>query len=301
MEKFQNLNKTWCVYLLTCKNTPKICYVGITNKNYAIERLFYHFVESVTDSRTGNEDKHDWIINNWRYIDMKILEPGIENEDDARSKEASYVFKYKKDGFNVLNKTYVAVRCFDNNGNYYKDYASYAEAAKEFNVTSSRIIQCVSKKMSLFKMFYFIKYDESITHYNIPKSPNIDSTHILQYNSNGDFIKEWDSALSVCTELQINRSQMVLVLRDTAKTAKGFHFIKKVSNIIPEKIDLNIKVKIELYKDGELIKKFSTIADCAQYLIDNNYTDAKKENIRGSLSKNGKVGKPYLGFDIRLY
>ena len=69
---------------------------------------------------------------------MTILEHNIFDEEVARIEESNYVFKYIKDGYNVLNKTYTPIRVFDKYGNFYKDYSSYTAAAKEFEVEPCR-------------------------------------------------------------------------------------------------------------------------------------------------------------------
>lgn len=60
------------------------------------------------------------------------------------------------------------------------------------------------------------------------------------------------------------------------------------------------KKVVMLYKDKE-IKTFDCIINCAEYLINNNYTDAKVENLRNIISKCCKIkNKSYKGFNFKF-
>ena len=306
IEDFKNLEKTYCVYLLSCKNTPNIIYIGITNKYYAIERLFFHFCESTSRTSSKNNEKHDWILDNWRNIEMKILDYNISDEQSARILEAQYVFKYRKEKFNVLNKTYVAVRCYDNNGDFYKDYASYAEAAKEFQVMPSRIMQCAEESSSnirLFKKYRFFKWYPGIPEKIDSKqyNDNYIKTPVLQYSNEGNFIKEWKNRKEIEQELKLTTNQLSYCLKDFSRTSNGFHFIYKTSDKI-EPFILPKKIKVIAYKNETELGKFTSIKDCAKFLI-NELKIAKgtEINVAGSISKSFSKNKSYLGLNFKIF
>jgi len=302
LETIKNENGEYSVYLLTCKDTPETVYVGITNSNYVIQRLFKHFEESVNNT-SKNEEKHKWVLDNWRNIEMTILESGIKNSEEARIKEAQYVFKYKKLEKKVLNMTYVALRCFDSDGNLYKDYASYAEAAKDFDVLPSRIMQCVTSNLKLLKEYTFIKWTkDSPEKIEVNKhNKNTISTPVLQYSSDGYFIKEWKTALDACQKLFIDRSRMSKCLKDFSKTAKDFHFLYK-GRTIDTYIYPYDKIKVIMYDlDGNELGKFKSVKACAQVLIDEGLTNANISNVRSSITKISKQNKPYLNRIFTVY
>ena len=302
LEEIKNENGEYSLYLLSCKNTPNIVYIGITNNTYVIQRLFKHFEESVNNT-SKNEKKHKWILDNWRDIQMQILESNILNVEEARLKESKAVFKYRKEKFEVLNNTYIAIRCFDGSGNFYKDYSSYAEAAKDFDTLPSRIMQCVSGNLKFLKEYTFIKWaldcpDKiEVVSYN----KNAIDTPVLQYSIDGHFIKEWKCALIVCQELFIDRSQMSRCLKDFSKTAKGFHFLYK-GRTIDTYIYPYDKIKVIMYDlDGKELGKFKSVKACAQVLLDEGLTAADIRNIQSSITKSFKNNKPYLNRVFTIY
>lgn len=302
LEEIKNENGEYSLYLLSSKNTPDIVYIGITNNTYVIQRLFKHFEESVNNT-SRNDEKHKWILDNWRSIEMTILESKIKNDEEARIKEAKSVFEFRKKGKIVLNKTYIAIRCFDGDGNLYKDYASYAEAAKDFDTLPSRIMQCVTGGFKFLKEFSFIKWSENcpdkieITKHN----KNTISTSVLQYSSDGYFIKEWKTALDVCQELFIDRSQMTRCLKDFSKTAKGYHFLYK-GRTIDTYIYPYDKIKVIMYDlNGNELGKFKSVKACAQTLIDDGLTNAAISNVQSSITKTSKQNKPYLNRIFTVY
>lgn len=302
LEEIKNENLTWSVYKLHCDDTPNDVYIGITNKTYVIERLFYHFVESVSDRRTKNEEKHQWIINNWKNIKMDILENQIISEEHARNREAWFVLEYIKLGKNVLNKTYLPVRCFDEYGNFYKDYPTVALAAKDFKVLSSQITQCITKKLSLEGKWSFIKYDPLITELKhkqekARKKHKFDNVPILQYDKQGHFIKKWNNTEDIKLTYYISSPVLSKALRDFKKTAGGFRFMYQ-NGPIEEFIPIIGRNMISLYKDNKFLGSFYKFTDCADFLISNNYETSDRLNLAGSLSKSLKNNKPYKGYTI---
>lgn len=303
LEEIKNENGKYSVYLLDCKDTPNVVYIGITNNTYVIQRLFKHFEESVSNT-SKNEEKHKWILNNWRNINMTIIESNIDSDEIARLREAYWVFEYKKKDMKVLNMTYVAIRCYDAEGKFYKDYASYAEAAKDFDVLPSRIMQCVSENnRKLFKEFSFVKWEKNLpTSIKIEKhNANTLKTHVLQYSLDGYFIKEWESPLEACENLFIDRSQMTRCLKDFSKTAKNFHFLYK-GRTIDTYIYPYDKIKVVMYDlQGNELGKFKSVKACAQVLIDEGLTTATISNVGSSISKMSKQNKPYLNRIFTVY
>lgn len=295
LEEIKNENGTYSVYLLSCNDTPDTVYIGITNNTYVIERLFRHFEESVNNT-SKNIDKHNWILNNWRNIDMTILESNIESDEIARIKEAQTIFKFKKEGKNVLNITYVPIRCYDGDGNFYKDYASYAEAAKDFETQPCRIMGCVTNKLKFLREFTFVKWNNDLPEFiKVEKrNKNMLKVPVLQYSKEGYFIKEWESPVEVCDNLQIDRSQMTRCLKDFSKSAKNFHFLYK-GRTVETYLCPDSKVKVIMYDlQGNEIGKFKSIKACALYLIEEGITNGQPKNIAASISKNTKENRSYL-------
>ena len=292
----KNLEKEWSVYLLSCDNTPKTVYIGITNEQYIIARLFRHFVESVAASKTSkNEDKHKWVRENWQNIKMTILEHNIFDEEVARIEESNYVFKYIKDGYDVLNKTYTPIRVFDKYGNFYKDYSSYTAASKEFEVEPCRVISCCSTGNRLLGKYLIRKYDPEITQIevNINNIPVDKDIPILQYDLNGNFIQEWENAFTVSKLLNIDRSQLTKCLKGKQKTAKGYIFKYKNDPV-------HIQYKVYMYDTNfNLVNKFKTNKECAEYLINQGLSKGNLNVVSSSISQSIKKETRYLNYVFR--
>lgn len=60
-------------------------------------------------------------------------------------------------------------------------------------------------------------------------------------------------------------------------------------------------VPVSIHKlNGELIKTFNYIGECALYLINSNISNGKIDSIRDRISRSAKTGKPYLGFMFKI-
>ena len=53
---------------------------------------------------------------------------------------------------------------------------------------------------------------------------------------------------------------------------------------------------VYMYKDGNLVKHFQCIKDCALYMIDNNITNSKLNSVSGSIGSAIRNNKNYLGY-----
>lgn len=302
MENFMNLRnepECWSVYKLTCENTPKIIYIGITNEDYIVGRLFRHFGESVAKNRTKNEEKHEWVRENWRDIQIIVLESNIVSEQQARNREANFVKEYIKNGYSVLNKTYVALSMFDLNGNHIKDFSSYYDAANEFNVSPSAISSALYNNSRFLGKYIFKKLNPEIKkievkHYKTDTS--IRDEVVLQCDIKGNVIKEWDNMRVCYKTLNIDQSSMCKLLKDFNKTWNGSRFKYKNINLINgNPIQDTIKYKVFMFSlENKLIEKFRNYRECANYLINHGYTTGKLDNVATSISKSIKKGTTYL-------
>jgi hypothetical protein len=98
------------------------------------------------------------------------------------------------------------------------------------------------------------------------------SKPILQYDLDGNFIKEWESIYECSKVLNISASNIVCVCNPIRKekTAGGFQF-KHKSNKIAKKIKPFVKRKtskpiLQYDLDGNFIKEWESISECARIL-----------------------------------
>lgn len=91
---------------------------------------------------------------------------------------------------------------------------------------------------------------------------------------------DWDLVIATYQELQ-NQKETALKLGISPDTVHNILTEKQV----PINLSFNCKTVKMLNKDNKLIKVFSSMADAAQYLIDNGFTKCKKTTIRYHISE----------------
>lgn len=91
---------------------------------------------------------------------------------------------------------------------------------------------------------------------------------------------DWDLVIATYQELQ-NQKETALKLGISPDTVHNILIEKQV----PINLAFNCKTVKMLNKDNELIKIFPSMADAAQYLIDNGLTKCKKTTIRYHISE----------------
>jgi len=97
---------------------------------------------------------------------------------------------------------------------------------------------------------------------------------IIQYDLEGNFIREWKSATEVNNILQLNKTNILSVCKQRSKTAFGFIWRYK-NDPLPEnyklsKFDKNKKEIIQYNKLGEKIKTWNSITEASINLQINN-------------------------------
>ena len=91
---------------------------------------------------------------------------------------------------------------------------------------------------------------------------------------------DWGLVIATYQELQ-NQKETALKLGISPDTVHNILTEKQ----IPINLAFNCKTVKMLNKDNKLIKVFSSMADAAQYLIDNGFTKCKKTTIRYHISE----------------
>lgn len=91
---------------------------------------------------------------------------------------------------------------------------------------------------------------------------------ILQYNLEGEFIREWESLKEASDTLNISSGNICQVLKKVRYQSNGYIFIYKTGEI-PQKIQITPtkqqkKIILQLRQDGTIIKEFSSIQDAAR-------------------------------------
>jgi group I intron endonuclease len=184
------------------------------------------------------------------FIDDGEAGPKIQSPDSnvkrSRSLKEYYInnnhsMKNKKRDIEFKIKHYKPILQYDLNGNFIKEWPSQLEV---YNILKIDINSCLQKKYKTSGGFQWIYKKENIL-LNIGRVKgkikrteehciNISKNKIgkglksiLQYDLNGNFIKEWPSQSCVSKELNFNISAINLCLTGKSKTSNGFQWIYK--------------------------------------------------------------------------
>lgn len=175
------------VYKLVCKNTPNIVYVGVTKLPLML-RLFKHFAQCLERPKE-NIRKIEWILGNWKEIDIILLYEAGENED-VYSLESNFALSYEKEGYIVLNSTYRKLSVFNNNGDLIGDFPSIKELSEKLEVDKTSIHRIINKNIPTkgYRIYSYNGKDKIDPFIVIKKGKKVS-----QYDIEWNHIKDWDN------------------------------------------------------------------------------------------------------------
>lgn len=210
------------IYKLMNPVTREIRYIGKTIKplNY---RLYHHVYDSY---RIKSHNAH-WI----QSLIKQELRPIIEEIEtvswhESADREIYWIKYFKELGYNLCNLTdggegmmgskrskeaidktklgiMKKVYCYDTNFNLIHEFESVRNAAKHLNVHDSAIQRCLSGERRHCHRFIFSR--NKIV--NLPKEPFKVKTkvlRVLQYNLDGEFIKEFKTIKEASLEANVS-------------------------------------------------------------------------------------------------
>jgi len=169
---------------------------------------------------------------------------------------------------NLVNGKFYIGKDEKNNPNYLGSGKILKIAIKKYgteNFKKEILEECNNKKELNEKEKYWITTLSATTlGYNIAEGgtggkTKFNTTHVYQFNKNGDFIKEWNSAAEVERTLGIDQSAVIKACKRKLLSVKGFMW--SYENNIKSFSDTR-KIKILQYdKNGCFIKEWDSIVD----------------------------------------
>ena len=272
-------NKKWCVYKHTNKINQKV-YIGITSQNPKYRwangegykgQGFYYAIK-----------KYGW--NNFTH---EILEKNLTQEK-ACEREKYYIDLYNSKnssyGYNRTNGGENARIGSDNfrarkilqcelNGDIIREWDCITDAANHLKIAKTTINNCLSKEKNSAGgyLWFYIEDIDKIEPYVAYQNQN--KKQIVQYDLNGDFVREWDSITEA--ENYYNNSGIASCLKNNCWTSNGYlWFYKGDENIVDikeyvKKIkhkNFRVKSVIQCSIDGEIIKIWDSITDASKKL-----------------------------------
>lgn len=226
--------KIYCLYNpMTCE----IRYIGRTKREIKI-RLNEHICNAKKEGK--NKYLYTWIRSLLKNgIRPKIKQLTIvEGWEESHKLERFLINKYK-DKFRLTNM----------------------EDRGEGGLNKTFSKETKEKQIKSLKKYYS-KEENKINFYN----------EIYCYDSKGFFIKNYKSSIFASKELNIKRSILANHINRfdnynlKVNSLNGYYFSKNKLEFYPvsEKYQSNYKI-VEVFKNGELFKKFETIKDFIQY------------------------------------
>ena len=150
----------------------------------------------------------------------------------------------------------------------------HGENAFEFSV----IEECSKDKLDEREIFWILELNtyvgfEVCNGYNLTLGgAGTKIIHeVLQFDLNGDFIKEWQNGIIAGATLGINYGTLYGVLTKRYKYAGNYIFIYKENYIGRESLDWyldrkGMRVVLQYNKDAELINRFNSLSEANKYL-----------------------------------
>jgi predicted DNA-binding protein YlxM (UPF0122 family) len=254
-------------------------------------------------------------INEWEYWEMFYIEQfkqwGFKLLNATIGGDGASGYKHSNSSRKKMKDSKLGIKLSENHRNKISD--SIKSKAKEnplYNrgVGNSKIFlnkdelykKYIIENLSMPKVAKFFKVSKkliftNLKFYNIEKPEEIWKTQmsktrksILQYDLNGDFIKEWIS-LGEVKSMGINPSNVANCCRGISKTCNGYIWRYKDGNV-PINLELNSKKrKVKQYDlNGSFINKFDSIEDAAKH------TNISNSMIQSCCSGKSKSGGGYL-------
>jgi len=202
--------KTPIIYALSDPITGEIRYIGKT-KNELYKRLSGHY-----------KDKHKTYKTNWILSLNKLgLKPCISiieicTEENWQEREKYWISFYKNQGNKLTN-------LLEGGEGLPKGYKHSKETIEKIKNSSKKPNSGQFLKGKIWE----------------PKQAEGNWKRILQYDLEGNFIKEWKGIINASKELNINKNLISGCLKNRRKMAKGFQW-KYYSE--------NYSLKIQKYK-----------------------------------------------------
>jgi group I intron endonuclease len=195
-------------------NNPKYLGSGVyltkAIKKYGKENFKKIILENVKDSSKLNEKEEYWIdkFNAFKSQEFYNL-----------SKKGMGFPKGLKSAAQTESK-WKPINQYDLQGNFIKEWPNLKSANEYYNLTSGTISNVLKGKYKSGGGFIWSFKEENLILSSMPR-PN-HCKEIIQYDLQGNFIKEWPSSKEICNSLKYNGSNLSKNINGKTKQYKGF-------------------------------------------------------------------------------
>jgi group I intron endonuclease len=280
------------VYAIKNKINGKL-YIGSSNN---IRKRFYNHKNLLINNKHYNiKLQRAWNKNGENNFEFYILEETSTNEIELReaeqkhldlnnsyspksgyniSKKADCPYGNEKSGefLKIFNKTKrKPIIQYNLDGEFIKEWESLSEAAKFYKIKVSSIFANCKRRIKTVSGFVW-RYKSEIENINtkipINEIKNSCTKPILQYDLEGNFIKEWESTFLAGKTLNISLTMISNVCTGKNKTGGGFFWKHKNNEEIIQKIEIKERQRtwkpvLQYDLEGNFIKEWRSITDAS--------------------------------------
>ena len=193
-------------------NTKGYLYLNLS-KNNSVQRFYVHklVAETFLNNHLG--------LTEVNHKDECKYNNAIENLEFCTHK---YNCQYGNRNIRTKEICSIPILQYDLNGNFLKEYSSGAEAERITGILNTSINQCLQGKQYHAGGFYWCRKLSN----EFPQKIRIQLKvrRVLQYNSNGDFMNEYDSIMDASRKTGVCSSNIGMCCRNRPRyhTAGGF-------------------------------------------------------------------------------
>ena len=170
----------------------------------------------------------------------------ISNGNKHRKPKEEYIVKYGIEAYKSLiltkdevNKKYILQYSLD--GEFLKEHKGIDKIAKELEINCTAMCACLKGKCPTIAG-YMWKYKEN-DNFPLKIEPvKTDKTYapVLQYSTEGEFIKKWDSITQVSNILECSRAAIIYACQGKSKTSLKYVWRYYDGNEIKDNIDVSV-------------------------------------------------------------
>lgn len=158
-------------------------------------------------------------------------------------------------------KKYQQIYHYSFNGGFIQMFDTVTLAAKYFNTTTSNVVRAAKGGYKLNGEY--VSY-ELFSNYAPPKKITVKNCNIHQYDTNGEYIKSYDSIQDVAKEFGKTAASGVLASIRLGRLFKNYQWntekFDRMKQLTPDKPKSR---KVGQYTiNGEFIKSFNTVTEC---------------------------------------
>lgn len=173
-------------------------------------------------------EDNEWIFWEKHYISLfKSWGYILKNKNDGGGGTTRGTFQKS---IKLKKSKSIPILQYDLQGNFIKEWESAKQVANELNLTNSSLVTSVLKGKSptAYGSIWRYKTENYSSKINSPTYWENNLIPVLQYDLQGNLVKEWRSGKEASLYLKINKQSICNALKNRAKSAYGYVWKYKI-------------------------------------------------------------------------